>query len=151
MIRRPVALLALALLTACAGGQPAPGATAAAGGDSARPAARRVRADSRTITREEIDQYGTGLSNLYEFILRRHSDWLRSTTGRLPGAAGGAPGISVYLDGSRYGDTPDATRSIPLNSVMLVRRLGASEAEGRYGSNNNYGTIEVWTSLERMR
>lgn len=148
MTRRFVAVLAL-MLAACSSSQSRPGDTAATG-DSAAPQPRRqVNRDRNAITREELNANNVTAGTLYEYILSRHSDWLRATGGRLGG--GGGRGISVYVDGQRYGSNPESTRGIPISSVYLARRLSASEAAAKYGMDNNAGTIEVFTTAQAVR
>jgi hypothetical protein len=148
--RRIVAVLAL-MLAACSSSQSRPGDTAATG-DSAAPQPRRQASrDRNAITREELEANNVTAGSLYDYIVSRHSDWLRSAGGRFSGGATGARGISVYVDGQRYGSTPESARGIPISSVYLARRLSASEAAAKYGMDNNAGTIEVFTSAQAVR
>jgi hypothetical protein len=169
-----IVALAAALLSACAGSSSRAGGSAAAPAPAARdtmgaaqggPTAtvsqqRRIRADRNTITREEIAETGQGSASLYDFVVARHNEWLRSGGGsRLvyqPGQAaaedqGRSVSVTVYVDGVRFGANTESLRGIPLATVALARRLSASEAQNKYGLDNNAGTIEVWTSLERVR
>lgn len=150
MTRRFIVMLALSL-AACSSSQSRPGDTTASG-DSAAPQPRRqVNRDRNAITREELEENNATAGSLYDYILSRHSDWLRSAGGRFSGGATGARGISVYLDGQRYGSNPEAARGIPATSVYLARRLSASEAAAKYGMDNNAGSIEVFTSAQAVR
>lgn len=149
MTRQFVAILSL-VLAACSSSQSRPGDTAA--GDSAAPQPRRqVNRDRNVITREEIEADAATAGTLYDYIISRHSDWLRAAGGRFSGGVGSTRGITVYLDGQRYGMNPEATRQIPITSVYLARRLSASEAAAKYGMDNNAGTIEVFTSAQAVR
>ncbi len=103
--------------------------------------------DRETITAAELEQYGTMFSNLYDYVNSRHNDWLYNP----PLSAVGHFDVGVYLDGNRFGNDPTAMQKISLHVVALARRLTSSEAEIRYGNDNNAGAIEVWTSLERVQ
>ncbi len=103
-------------------------------------------ADRRTITAAELQQYGTMFSNLYDYVNSRHNDWLDNP----PLTAAGRFDVKVYVDGNRFGMDPTALQKISLDAVALARRLTASEAEIKYGNDNNAGAIEVWTSLDRV-
>lgn len=150
MTRRLVPILAL-VLAACSSSQSRPGDTAAAG-DSAAPQPRRqVSRDRNVITREEIEANSVTAGSLYDYIVSRHSDWLRSAGGRFSGGVAGARGITLYVDGQRYGTSPETARGIPISSVYLARRLSASEAAAKYGMDNNAGTIEVFTNAQAVR
>lgn len=156
--RRLIAGLALAA-AACGSSQPRP-ETAAAPSDSgaavvapattpdsaARPS-RRPRRNRDVITREEIDELGRGAASLYDFIVGQHFDWLRAPGGRLRTTRP----ISVYVDGTRWGNSPETMRQIPLAQVYMARRLSSSEAQAKYGLDNNSGTIEIFTSPDRVR
>ncbi|OGU01153.1 MAG: hypothetical protein A2085_02310 [Gemmatimonadetes bacterium GWC2_71_10] len=163
----------MALAAACASSQARPEGAAAAPEAGVAPAQgaqatvqpRRVRADRTTITQEEIAQNGQASATLYDFVIARHNDWLRSTgggrmtqsVGNMDASAGPvssasrAVSVTVYIDGIRFGVNPEALRNIPLRTVALARRLSPSEAQAKYGSDNDAGTIEVWTSLDRVR
>lgn len=150
MNRSLVATAALALVCACSSSQARPGDTAS--GDSADAAPRRtMNRDRNVITRAEIDEATTVAGSLYDYIISRHSDWLRTTGGRMSPAGPSSRSITVYVDGQRYGMNPETTRQIPINSVYLARRLSPSEAAAKYGLDNNAGTIEVFTSPASVR
>lgn len=151
MTRPLVVILALSL-AACSSSQSRPGNAAAASGDSAAPEPRRqVNRDRNAITRDELEANNVTAGTLYDYILSRHSDWLRAAGGRFTGGAAGARGISVYVDGQRYGSNPESARGIPITAVYLARRLSASEAAAKYGMDNNAGAIEVFTSAQTVR
>ncbi|OGU01152.1 MAG: hypothetical protein A2085_02300 [Gemmatimonadetes bacterium GWC2_71_10] len=169
MDRYTSALAALLRVSACSRSQPGPQAAAPAPGDSAaaqpgaqapRPAdaagptatvpARRPRYDRYVVTAEELAEQARGMTNLYDYVITRRNDWIRAAGGgRLRGGASRM--VSVYVDGIRFGSSPDAMRQIPVGGVYLARRLGASEAAAKYGLDNNAGTIEIFTSQDRVR
>lgn len=145
---RPASLVAAAVvvLAGCAGHH---GASASADSTGAAPAAPRgPRADRSTITEDELRQFGQPFNNLLDYINSRHNDWLRNPIGN---ATFAGYNIQIYYDGTRFGTDPTALRQIPIRNVALAKRLSPSEAEGRYGTNNNAGAIEVWSSLDRVR
>lgn len=162
MHRRRLAVIALAASAACSGSQARPetaaapsdsaaavaGAPAAAAADSGRERQpRRQRRDRNVITREEIEELGRGHASLYDFVVSQHFEWLRTAGARLRTTRP----ISVYVDGVRWGESPETMRQIPLTGVYMARRLGPSEAAGKYGMDNNSGTVEVFTSADRVR
>ncbi len=146
-MRYRVALLAsLTIATACAGHHAAP---ATAGAAPAPAADRRApRADRNTITADEISQYGATFSNLYDYVNSRHPDWF--TSGNSMATLRNYQ-IQVFVDGQRFGSDPSYMRQIPLRGIALARRISSSEAEGKYGTDNNAGAIEVWTRLDLVR
>ncbi len=103
--------------------------------------------DRKTITAAELKEYGKTFSNLYDYVNSRHSDWLDMNN---PVTETGHFAVMVYLDGQRFGSDPTAMHQITLDNVALARRLTPSEAEIKYGEDNNAGAIEVWSSLDRM-
>ena len=148
-MRHRVAILATLVVAAgCAGHQAGP-ATADTGGGGVQAQQRRApRADQHTITAEEIAQNGGNFSNLYDYVSSRHSDWFTSANSMA--TLRNYP-IQVFVDGQRFGTDPSYMRQIPLRGIALARRISASEAESKYGTDNNAGAIEVWTRLELVR
>ena len=154
--------MALVLITACSRSQAAPetaatprdsalapGPTAQPGPTATVPERRRSYPDRYAITQEELQQEARGIANLYDYVVSRHNDWMRASgSGRMPSAM---RSITVYLDGIRFGGSPESLRQIPIAGVYLARRLSPSEAEAKYGLDNNAGTIEIFTSRDRVR
>lgn len=171
MSRRLIALAAVCAMAACSRSQGAPGAAAPAPSDSsgrtaATPAARgapgdaagpsatvpqsRPRYDRNAVTAQELAEDARGMTTFYDYVITRRNDWIRAAAGgRLMGQA--SRQVSVYVDGIRFGSTPDVLRQIPIGSVYLARHLGPSEAGAKYGLDNNSGTIEIFTAQDRVR
>ena len=122
---------------------------------------RQPRADRNTITIEEIERDGRASTTLYEFVVVRHNDWLRSVSGgriiQGPGwvdarnartqydVLNPAVTVTVYVDGIRFGGNTESLRGVLLGNVLLARRLSPSEAQAKYGLDNQAGAIEVFT------
>jgi hypothetical protein len=138
-MRQPITFVAAALLLllpACAG------RTAAGGGAAPR--------DRRVIALAELSEaIAQNVSNLDQLVRTRRPEWLRATPQQTGVAGPMAPSnvtqvsqLVVWMDNQRLGG-PEVLRTIPLTSVSEVRLLSASEAEARFGLNNQGGAIMV--------
>ena len=138
-MRRPtlsVALAMLLLLPGCAG--------RSARGAGAAPSDRRVIAPAEL--QEAMSQ---NVANVEQLVRTRRPEWLRATPQQTGVAGPMAPRtmtqvsqLTVWMDNQRLGG-PDVLRTIPLSSVSEVRLLSASEAEARFGLNNQGGAIVI--------
>jgi hypothetical protein len=105
---------------------------------TARPTNRRV------IALEELRSTASqSFTNLYDFISSRRSEWLHP----VPTGVRGRIGYPVvWLDNQRLGGL-EMLRTLSLNSVVEVRFLTPSEAQGRLGLDNTAGAILALTRL----
>lgn len=92
------------------------------------------------ITLEEIQEANS--SDPYEAVRRLRSSWLRT---RSPGVESEVSGMPiVYVDNVRLGDI-EMLRSVPILTVVEIRRISASDATTRWGTGFPNGAIEVIT------
>jgi len=121
---------ALVLVSACS--------SAGAGSSAdARPAPSQ---DRNLLTQDELQR--TSASNLFDAIRMLRPQWLRQSPTII--RQGGEGTLLVYLDGIQFGD-PSSLRQISLLVVQEARFLSASEAQGRYGTQDLHGVIAVTT------
>jgi len=121
---------ALVLVSACS--------SAGAGSSAdARPAPSQ---DRNLILLDELQR--TSASNLFDAIRILRPQWLRQSPTII--RQGGEGTLLVYLDGIQFGD-PSSLRQISLLVVQEARFLSASEAQGRYGTQDLHGVIAVTT------
>jgi len=118
-------LLALALtVSACKSG----GGTDTPGSVSTRPATR----DPDRITGDQIQEgLANGLGNAYDLVARLHPNWLRSQ---------GRQSVQVWMDNQRMGGV-SSLRNMSLSGLASIRYLRPSEAQARYGLDNQGGAI----------
>jgi len=133
----PLAVAMLLLLPGCAG-------RSAAGTAGAAPTNRRVIAPAEL--QEAMSQ---NVANLEQLVRTRRPEWLRATPQQTGVAGPMAPStmtqvsqLTVWMDNQRLGG-PEVLRTIALSSVSEVRLLSASEAEARFGLNNQGGAIVI--------
>jgi hypothetical protein len=93
------------------------------------------------ITGDELA--ATKYSNLYDAIQALRPNFLRSR-GRNSFDPDQTEFPIVYLDGQRFGEI-GILKSMPLERVIAIRSLSASDATTKYGTNNTSGVIEVVT------
>ena len=121
---------ALVLVSACS--------SAGAGSSAdARPAPSQ---DRNLLTQDDLQR--TSASNLFDAIRMLRPQWLRQSPTII--RQGGEGTLLVYLDGIQFGD-PSSLRQISLLVVQEARFLSASEAQGRYGTQDLHGVIAVTT------
>lgn len=94
--------------------------------------------DRERLTREQLEEHPA--SNLYDVIRNERPSWLRSMSSSRMGAS--ALGPIVYLDGQPLGEV-EVMRSMATSTVESVRRLSASQAQGRYSMGDARVVIEV--------
>lgn len=131
---RRLALLAASAMTVACGSAGASAASTGEGGAPA-PAARR---DRTVITADDIR--ATSEVNLYDIVQRLHPEWLTPHTAAT--AANPSPQPAVYLGSQRAG-TVDVLRQFAANAVASLKFYSSSEAQARFGSNNQNGVIQI--------
>jgi hypothetical protein len=95
------------------------------------------------LTREQLIE--TRQANLYAAIDALRARWLRP---RAQTTLTQVNEVMVYMNDAPYGDV-GLLRSLPVDAVLEVRYLSASEATGRYGTNvGSSGLILVRTTNE---
>ncbi|SRR6266571_1831193 len=129
-LRQTLMVTALVLVSACSSA----GGSAGTGGSPA------PSQDRNLILLDELQR--TSASNLFDAIRILRPQWLRQSPTII--RQGGEGSVLVYLDGVQYGD-PTSLRQISLLVVQEVRYLSASEAQGRYGTQDLHGVIAVTT------
>lgn len=134
IVRSCIAIISCAFLgAACASG----GANRSAG-----PGGR-----SDIIYRSEIAK--SSAQNAYDAVRLLRPAFLAGrgpTTLLQPRASSTAP--VVYLDNQRYGDV-GALRNIPVDGIVEIRFIGASQAQMRWGMDHPAGAILVLTGTSR--
>ena len=87
-------------------------------------------------------------ADAYDLILQLRPHWLR---GRGPKSLDryietSLP--SIYLDGGHFGDI-QSLASVPVESIVVIQLLGASEATIMFGGDNPSGAILITTFSQR--
>lgn len=127
---RPACAALLVVLAAC-GGNPPPG---------------RVNYDRNRISADEIQEaLGRNITNAYDLIQSQRPMWLRQSS---TGLGGSAQQLVVFENTIRLGGI-NVLRNIPLSNVSAIRWLSPSEAGGEFGTDVNYGAIQVVTNTGR--
>ena len=101
------------------------------------PPARSRRRDF--IGRREIDERGGSLQTAYDVVRRLRPNWLSR---RGPVTARGPPGVLVYVNNLRRGDT-DVLRQISASSIAEIWLINAMRATQRWGTGHTGGVIHV--------
>lgn len=138
-MRRATMPLAVAMLLLL------PGCAARSGAGATSPAS-----DRHVIALAELQEaMAQNVGNVEQLVRTRRPEWLRATPQQTGVAGPMAPRtmtqtsqLTVWMDNQRIGG-PDVLRTIPLSSVSEVRLLSPSEAEARFGLNNQGGAIVV--------
>lgn len=113
----------------------------------ANPSERAPSARSDIIYRNEISK--TSALNAYDAVRLLRPAFL---TGRGPSTllrvreSSTAP--VVYLDNQRFGDA-STLRNIPVDGIVEIRFMSATQAQVRWGSDHPSGAILVLTGLAR--
>jgi len=125
------ALLALALtVSSCKSG-------GSRGDDTRSVSSRSEPRNPNVITGDQIQEaIAGGLGNAYDLVTRLHPTWLTSTNRQ---------GVQVWLDNQRYGAVT-TLRGVSLTSIMSIRYMGPSEAQGQLGLDNQGGAIVLTTT-----
>jgi hypothetical protein len=101
----------------------------------------RIRRSPDLITAAEITER-SDIQTAYDAVQRLRSAWLRS---RDVGNVSRSPApIVVYIDGMRAGGL-EALAALQASRVVEMRRLNASDATTRYGTDHTSGAIVVTT------
>ena len=95
--------------------------------------------DPNSLTAKEIASVQA--ITLYDAIAKLRANFL-TNRGRVTINTAASALPVVYRDGSYYG-TLDVLKTIPASEVELVRMYRPSEFQGRFGTNNAGGVIEV--------
>ena len=91
-------------------------------------------------------------SNLYEVVQRLHPDWLVQRNSTTAGTAIGRTtttdsDIQVFI-GSQHAGNTDILKQLAINGIESLKYFSASEAQGRFGSGNLNGVIQVTMSAK---
>lgn len=93
------------------------------------------------LTREQLVE--TRQANLYQAVQSLRPQWLRA---RAQSSLTQASEVTLFLNGSHYG-TVEQLRNIPIDAIVDIRYLSASEAAGRFGTQaGNSGSLLVRTA-----
>jgi hypothetical protein len=115
--------------------------TACAAATSAeRPLIRSAGRD--VITAAEI--VAARVTDVYQAVSHLRPEFLRRRTMRPPTPLAPPP-ILVYLDDLPFGSTPESLKDIPLERVRMIRYLGPTDADLRFGASHPGGAILVTT------
>jgi hypothetical protein len=128
MIRKPLQLLALLSVMACA-----PAATQGSGSS--------IGHDYNRITADELA--ASTAQNAYELINKSRPQYLK-TRGRTTVMLDTPDRASVFMDGTLFG-TPDALKNIPVSGIREIRFYPATEAGIKFGSQYGAGVIDIKT------
>jgi hypothetical protein len=126
-MRRPIAVLLLAVLAACG----APGAP-----PGARPAPRA----SATLLTEEVIQRGQ-YQNAYELVLALRSNWLRP---RGTDSLNNPGQVMVYRDDVRVGGV-ESLRAMATMDIVSIEFIDGISAAARWGLDHGNGVIAITT------
>jgi hypothetical protein len=127
---RPLAAGLLVLAAAC-GSNPPPGS---------------VNYDRNRISASEVqDALSRNITNAWDLIQSARPMWLRQAS---TGLGGSAQQIVVFENTTRLGGIT-ALRNMPLSNVSAIRWLSPSEAGGEFGTDVNYGAIQIITNTGR--
>jgi len=99
------------------------------------------RGSSDLITQEEIQ--GASVGTAFEVVEQLRPRWLR-TRGRTSIRNPEAGLAWVYVDGVRFGRIEDL-HQLSRDTVIEMRRLSASQAQTRFGTDHDGGAILVVT------
>ncbi len=130
MPRPIIALLIIAFGSGCA--------SAHAEGSADAPVPAQT-GNANTLTAEEIAK--AHAITLYDAIAKLRANFL-TNRGRMTINTEASALPAVYRDGSYFG-TLETLKSIPAADVQLVRLYRPSEFQGRFGSDNAGGVIDV--------
>jgi hypothetical protein len=129
MWQRVVCVIVGSSLTACV-----------AATSSERPLIRSAGRD--VITAAEI--VAARVTDVYQAVSHLRPEFLRRRTMR-PAAPLAPPPFLVYLDDLPFGSTPESLKDIPLERVRMIRYLGPTDADLRFGASHPGGAILVTT------
>lgn len=127
---RPAAAALLAFAVAC-GSNPPPG---------------QVNYDRNRINSTEIQEaLSRNITNAWDLVQTSRPMWLRQSA---TGLGGSAQQLVVFENTIRLGGVA-ALRNVPLGNVSAIRFLSPSEAGGEFGTDVNYGAIQIITNTGR--
>lgn len=101
-----------------------------------------TQGDRSQITPEEVQRAASSTTTAYALVQRLRPHWLRK---RGRSSIENPSDILVYVNGSRYGSTPQDLRSINADNVASLEFLNAAQATNRYGTGHDHGAILVFT------
>lgn len=101
-----------------------------------------TQGDRSRITPEEVQEAASSTTTAYALVQRLRPHWLRK---RGRSSIENPSDIRVYMNGSRYGSTPQDLRNINAENVASLEFLNAAQATNRYGTGHDHGVILVST------
>jgi hypothetical protein len=126
-LRLTFVTLAVAALTACAGGSPE-------GPD-------RPSSSPNQLHRQELAEWDDFPA--WDTVRRLRPNWLR-TRGESSGGLGN-DGVKVHIDGTPMGEAENVLQRLPTRSVLEMRYMSSADATTRYGAGYQNGVILVTT------
>ena len=119
---------------------------------AATPAAAQKRGDRSLITRQDIDEAGTGLTHALDAVQRLRPNWLRPPSGRAA-SSGMLDGLStststiatepiVYIDDRRQPNV-ETLRTIQIGQVKEMKYMDQNRAIQMLGPGHEAGAIMV--------
>jgi hypothetical protein len=117
-------------------------AACASAGQAERP--RFSSGGRNVLTAAEI--VASRVTDVYQAVSQLRPDFLRRRAAVLPTMR--PVGVVVYLDEMLYGNL-ESLRSIPLESVRVIRYFGSFDADLRWRGSHPAGAILVTTQRER--
>jgi hypothetical protein len=118
------------------------------------PALAQKRGDRSLITRQDLDEAGTGVVNAWDAVQRLRPNWLRPPSGR-SASAGMLDGLStttntiatepiVYIDDRRQPNL-ESLRTIQAGRVIEMKYMDQNKAIQMLGPGHEAGAIHVTT------
>lgn len=108
------------------------------------------RGDRNTITRVDIDEAGTSITNAQDAVQRLRPNWLRQPMGRMArsgadGQAGeGASEPILYIDERRQPNL-EQLRTVPVVQLLELKYLDQNRAIQMLGPGHEMGAILITT------
>lgn len=123
---------------------------------ASQPAAAQKRGDRNTITRQDLDEAGTSISNAYDAVQRLRSNWLNPPRGRMSSAAmidnnanaANATEAILYIDDRRQAQL-DLLRTVPVAKIKEIKYLDQNRAIQMLGPGHEAGAILVTTDKQK--